>query len=137
MTIEELHALKKPKSKYRNVRVKTPDGNYDSKAEQSYHILLLDRERKGQIFELKRQVPIIVIDNPKLVYKADFIFKEPNEAFELTTIVCDVKGDTAPLTDMFKYKFKALKVKYPSFDCRIIRAKSLGKGRYNFREEKK
>lgn len=137
MTIEELQTQqKRKKSKFRNVRVSNSDGNFDSKAEYSYWLVLQDRARKGQIFQLERQVDFVVIDNPKLVYKADFVWKEPNSEFQLTTVVADVKGDTSPLLDLFKYKFKALKVKHPDYDCRIIRAKST-KGRYSFREEKR
>lgn len=137
MTSEEFQAQRKKKpSKYKNVRVSNADGDFDSKAEYAYWLYLCDRMSRGQIFEIQRQVSFIVIDNPKLVYKADFVFREPNEAFGLTTVICDVKGDTAPLTQTFRYKWKALKVKHPEFECRIIRAKSV-KGRYTFRIEKK
>lgn len=76
----------RPCMKYGNRKVETEDGTFDSVKEYSRWQELKMMERAGEIYELQRQVPFVVIpaqrdDRGKLVerevrYIADFTYRE-------------------------------------------------------------
>ena len=82
-------------SKYRNKKVVTPEGTFDSQKEYGRYIDLLWMQRAGQIKNLARQQAFELI--PKQIYEgktiracnyiADFVYERDGE-----TIVEDTKG---------------------------------------------
>lgn len=79
------------KSKYHNRKVEYYDPGlketitFDSEKERDYYLLLKDRERRGEIYDIKMQVPITIQegftmpDGSKvraITYRADFYYKE-------------------------------------------------------------
>lgn len=77
-------------SKYRNVPTTTSDGcSFHSKKEAKRWEQLKDMERKGEIYELRKQVPFrLVVGNRKTTYRADFTYKTTGGEY----VVEDVKG---------------------------------------------
>ena len=107
------------------------DIKFDSKSEANYYLILLERQRRGEISNLRRQVPYELI--PKITeereevkhlktkdkivrkqvtiqsavrYIADFVYVSNNTGKEH---VVDVKGKTAPLTKEFLLKQKMMR----------------------------
>ena len=88
------HSIRKP-SKYRNTKVETPDGKFDSKREYARWRELKLLEKAGAISCLQRQVtyelaPSVVIQGrkrPPIRYVADFLYVENGQ-----TVIEDVKG---------------------------------------------
>ena len=95
MTEEEYNAFiaKKPQkpSKYRNNKASAIDPvtkeeiKFDSIKERDHYYLLKDREKRGEIYDIKMQVPITIQegftmpDGSKvraITYRADFYYKE-------------------------------------------------------------
>ena len=84
-------------SKYRNRKVETPEGTFDSVKEFSRWQELKLLQRAGQIRELRRQVPFVLIpaqkdEHGKVIereakYVADFAYLERGER-----VVEDTKG---------------------------------------------
>lgn len=83
-------------NKYRNHKVKTEHGVFDSKKEYARWLELKSMERKGVITELNRQVPFELIPHQKIGgkvveravnYYADFTYKYNGEF-----VVEDTKG---------------------------------------------
>lgn len=78
-------------SKYRNKKVVTPDGTFDSQKEYRRWQELKLLERAGQIAELRRQVRYELVPkcgkNRAAYYIADFVYTENNK-----TVVADTKG---------------------------------------------
>ena len=83
-------------NKYKAKKIETDDGTFDSKKEAKRWDELRKKEAKGDISNLQRQVPFLLIPkqyvNGKLVerkceYVADFVYERNGE-----TIVEDVKG---------------------------------------------
>ncbi len=97
MTAEEYKAYlaKKPKrNKFRN-KITIVDGiRFHSGAEARRFGILKLLEKAGQIADLKRQVPFVVIDKPKrpVKYVADFVYFENG-----VKIIEDCKGCWTPL----------------------------------------
>lgn len=59
------------RSKYGNHKIKTEEGVYDSQLELARHTFLLNRQKEGQICDLKRQVRYLLIPDlyePKIVH---------------------------------------------------------------------
>jgi hypothetical protein len=116
ISIEEYKALlakSETRSKYNNQKADFRGESFDSIKERDYYILLLDRERRGEIRDLKRQVSIVIQEaftTPKgekiraITYKADFTYKD----LDGVTHIIDVKGDPKTLTDVYKLKKKLL-----------------------------
>lgn len=46
------------KSKYNNSKIKYQGLTFDSKKEFEYYLILKDKEKRGLVFNLKRQVPL-------------------------------------------------------------------------------
>lgn len=109
---------KKP-SKYHNRKVEYRDPKtgetitFDSEKERDYYLLLKDRERRGEIIDLKRQVEIeiqpgFILHGKKIrpiTYRADFTYKTNH--FGAIHII-DVKGYK---TEVYKLKKKLLAYK--------------------------
>lgn len=111
MTIRE--ALRRQNgSKYHNRKVMVDGITFDSQKEAQRYAELKLLERAGEIYDLQRQVPFVVIpeqrdQNGKLLerevkYIADFTYKEKGS---LRRVVEDVKGLK---TDVYKIKKKLM-----------------------------
>ena len=116
----ELTGAAPKKSKYHNRKVEYYDPGlketitFDSIKERDYYLLLKDRERRGEIIDLKRQVEIeiqpgFITPSGKKVrpitYIADFIYK--THVYGEIHII-DVKGYK---TEIYKLKKKLLAYK--------------------------
>ena len=102
-------------SKYHNRKVEYYDPvrketiTFDSEKERNYYLILKDRERRGEISQLSRQVPFeiqpdfVTPDGQKIraiVYYADFVYYEGGRLH-----IIDVKGYK---TEIYKLKKKLL-----------------------------
>lgn len=95
-------------SKYKNKKVVYKDMKFDSKKECLRYLVLEDMQRKGEISELKIQVPFVLVPpfelNGKkykgIRYIADFVYKKDGKV-----IVEDTKGYR---TDVYKIKKKLM-----------------------------
>lgn len=94
----------KPQPKYGNVR----EGHYASKREANEATKLWALERGGKIWDLREQVPFILI--PKdgklraIRYIADFVYRDA-DGFH----VLDVKGGEATKTQVYRLKRRLMK----------------------------
>lgn len=112
ISIEEYKALiakSETRSKYNNQKADFRGESFDSIKERDYYILLLDRERRGEIRDLKRQVSIVIQEaftTPKgekiraIVYKADFTYEDDQGLH-----IVDTKGFK---TEVYRLKYKLL-----------------------------
>lgn len=117
MNVEEYKKLIKKseaKSKYHNEKVEFRGITFDSIKERDYYILLLDREKKGEIRHLNRQYQVeiqpafITPSGEKIkaiTYLADFYFYD--KTIKAWRII-DVKGYK---TEVYKLKKKLLAYK--------------------------
>ena len=112
-------AKKKP-AKYRNTKVSKPEGIFDSKLEYKHWLLLKERERLGEITQLKRQVKYELqekfTDNcgnnvRSIEMIIDFEFQENGKL-----IAADTKGVA---TDLWLVKAKLFRKKFPLVYLRI------------------
>ena len=95
-------------SKYKNKKAEYKGMLFDSKKELSRYLILEDMQNKGQIKNLKRQVPFILVPSfnlekkryREMKYIADFVYEENGKQ-----IVEDVKGIR---TDVYKLKKKLM-----------------------------
>lgn len=101
-------------SKYKNKRVKTQSGWFDSKGELARWQVLLAAEKDGDITGLERQVEFPIIVKEKLIarYKADFVYYRKGER-----IVEDFKG---VITKEFRLKQKLIEALY-GFQIKITK----------------
>lgn len=106
-------------SKYHNVKSEYYDPDlmesitFDSKKELEYYLILKDRQKRGEIDDLRRQVSITI--QPSFIYKgktiraityrADFIYIDKKDGL---THIIDVKGSKETLTEIYKLKRKLL-----------------------------
>ena len=96
-------------SKYRSKKVEIDGMKFDSKAEAKLWQILKEQEERGEISDLRRQVPFelapaVVIQGrkrPPLRYIADFVFLR-----EGAEIIADCKGY---LTDAYRMKRHLMK----------------------------
>lgn len=103
-------------NKYGNRKITTSDGTFDSLREFRRWQELKLLERAGQIYDLRRQVPFLIVPkqldkNGKLVFRevkyiADFAYREKGSA---TLTVEDAKGVR---TEVYKLKKKLLYYRY-------------------------
>ena len=115
MTIEEYKKLLKSEnspSKYHNKKVTFRGELFDSIKERDYYILLLDRQKRGEIKEIKRQVPYTIVPDftdssgnkhKALTYIADFVYTDSSGLH-----IVDTKGYR---TEVYKIKKKLLAYK--------------------------
>lgn len=98
--------------KYYNDKVEFQGQKFDSKAEWNYYMLLADRQRRGEIRDLQRQVPFTLQPTFKdskgntvrsIKYLADFVYYDTDTG---KRHVVDVKGSEDVETDVFKIKRK-------------------------------
>lgn len=99
-------------SKYKNTKITTKDGKFDSKLEYEHFITL--QNRRG-VLGLKRQVRIKLGKSKecKVHYIADFVYYD---TFKNTTVIFDSKGYQ---TDVFKLKLKWLLDSYSGFEFHL------------------
>ena len=101
-------------SKYGNRKVTTPDGTFDSVKEYSRWQELKLLQRAGEIHDLQRQVPFVLIPKQKdehgkvvereLKYIADFVYLA-NDGTGWRRVVEDVKGLK---TEVYRIKKKLM-----------------------------
>jgi hypothetical protein len=105
------------KSKYNNNKIKYQGLTFDSKKEFEYYLILKDKEKRGLVFNLKRQVPLEIqpaftdktgVKHRAIIYKADFVYTDRLTGKER---YIDVKGSTSTLTEVYKLKKKLLAYK--------------------------
>lgn len=95
-------------SKYKNKKVEYKGMIFDSKKEYLRYLVLEDKWNKGEIKNLKRQVPYILVPSfnlnkkkyREMKYLADFVYEENGKQ-----VVEDVKGIR---TDVYKLKKKLM-----------------------------
>ena len=94
--------------KFHNKKIDTPEGKFDSKFEYDYWIILKERQKRGEISDLKRQVSFELIPRQSemvtvqlktktklkevfyehpVYYIADFVYTENGEQ-----VIADTKG---------------------------------------------
>lgn len=114
---------KKPsKPKYRNIKVTYNGMTFDSTKEKNYYLILKDREHRGEIHDLKLQVPYELQPSYELngkkirniVYIADFVYMEniKGEIPISREVVADVKPSKNYQTTEYKLKKKMFGYKY-------------------------
>lgn len=114
-------SLNKPKKrKYNNTPCKLNGLKFDSVKERDYYLVLLDKQKKGLIFDLTLQEPIEIlpafkdvngIKHKPIIYKADFTYKEPCKQYGFIKHYIDVKGGNATKTPVYLLKKKLLAYK--------------------------
>lgn len=102
-------------NKYRNVKVEYMGIKFDSIKERDYYWYLLDRQSKGEIKNLRRQVKFILI--PKFAlenikeretsYIADFVYEEGGKE-----IIVDVKSPITRKDKVYRLKKKLFEYQY-------------------------
>ena len=118
--------------KYHNKKTVLDGIKFDSKLEAERYAQLKILERAGVIRDLELQpeyelIPLFRKNGKtwrKTVYKADFryIIAEDDK-----TIIEDVKGSTAMITDVFRLKQKLFEYKYPDYTISIVTSKDIKK----------
>lgn len=113
------------KVKYHNKKCEYKGLKFDSLKERNHYIVLEHLEKTGQIKDLKRQVPYLLIDTikykgktyPKTKYYADFQYTDPETG---KTKVIDIKSDITRKDKVYRIKIKLLLSKYPDIDFEEI-----------------
>jgi hypothetical protein len=92
--------------KYRNKKVQTEDGTFDSKREYARWLVLKQSQAQGLISELQRQVTFKLAVNGQLIcrYRTDFTYRNA----EGTVVVEDAKGFKTPEYKLKKKLMKAI-----------------------------
>ena len=102
------------KSKYNNRKITYQGLTFDSKKEFEYYLILKDKEKRGLVFNIKRQVPLEIqpaftdktgVKHRAIIYKADFVY---TDRLTGTERYIDVKGFK---TEVYKIKKKLLAYK--------------------------
>ena len=102
------------KSKYNNRKVTYQGLTFDSKKEFEYYLILKDKEKRGLVFNIKRQVPLEIqpeftdksgVKHRAIIYKADFVYTDRVSG---KVKYIDVKGFR---TEVYKLKKKLLAYK--------------------------
>ena len=102
------------KSKYHNSKITYQGITFDSKKEFEYYLILKDKEKRGLVFNIKRQVPLEIqpaftdksgVKHRAITYKADFVY---TDRLTGTERYIDVKGFK---TEVYKLKKKLLAYK--------------------------
>lgn len=111
--------------KYHNTKTVADGIKFDSKLEAERYTQLKILERAGVIRDLELQPSFELLPSfrkngktwRKTVYKADFryILADGDK-----TIIEDVKGSTAVITDVFRLKQKLFEYKYPELSIKIV-----------------
>lgn len=102
------------KSKYNNSKVTYQGLTFDSKKEFEYYLILKDKEKRGLVFNIKRQVPLEIqpaftdktgVKHKAIIYIADFVYTDRVSG---KVKYIDVKGFR---TEVYKLKKKLLAYK--------------------------
>lgn len=111
--------------KYHNTKTVADGIKFDSKLEAERYAQLKMMERAGVIRDLELQPEYELIPSfrkggktwRRTVYKADFryILCDGDK-----TIIEDVKGSTAVITDVFRLKQKLFEYRYPELTIKIV-----------------
>lgn len=111
----------KPKrKKYNNTPCTYQGLKFDSIKERDYYLILLDKQKRGEIYDLKRQEAITIQPaftdsrgkrQRPIVYKADFTYKEIVYEGAYIKHYIDVKGGNATKTAVYRLKKKLLAYK--------------------------
>jgi hypothetical protein len=108
-------SLKPKAKKYNNKPCKLNGLKFDSIKERDYYLLLLARQKKGEISGLTLQEPIEIlpaftdsrgVKHKPITYRADFTYIEDSAKHFI-----DVKGGKATQTPVYKLKKKLLAYK--------------------------
>ena len=112
---------KKPKKRKYNNNPCTLNGlKFDSVKERDYYLVLLDRQKRGEIFNLTLQEPIEILEaftdsrgvkHKPIIYKADFTYIEACKELGYIKHYVDVKGGRATKTPVYLLKKKLLAYK--------------------------
>ena len=116
--------------KYRNTKTVIDGIKFDSKLEAERYAQLKILERAGVIRNLELQPEYELIPSfrkngktwRKTTYKADFRYILVEDDI---TIIEDVKGSTAVITDVFRLKQKLFEYKYPELSIKIVTRKDM------------
>ena len=116
--------------KYRNTKTVIDEIKFDSKLEAERYAQLKIMERAGVIRNLELQPEYELIPSfrkngktwRKTAYKADFRYILVEDDI---TIIEDVKGSTAVITDVFRLKQKLFEYKYPELTIKIVTRKDM------------
>ena len=116
--------------KYRNTKTVIDGIKFDSKLEAERYEQLKILERAGVIRNLELQPEYELIPSfrkngktwRKTAYKADFRYILVEDDI---TIIEDVKGSTAVITDVFRLKQKLFEYKYPELTIKIVTRKDM------------
>ena len=116
--------------KYRNTKTVIDGIKFDSKLEAERYAQLKIMERAGVIRNLELQPEYELIPSfrkngktwRKTAYKADFRYILVEDDI---TIIEDVKGSTAVITDVFRLKQKLFEYKYPELTIKIVTRKDM------------
>lgn len=118
-------ALANPRrSKYGNVKVETPHGKFDSKAEYRHAVFLNAQADAGNITHLRKQVPFVLQEAFRdsegnairaIKYVADFVYEQDGKK-----IVEDVKSPATRVKESYRIKVKMLKARYPDIVFREV-----------------
>lgn len=107
--------LEVKKNKYRNIKVEYMGIKFDSIKERDYYWLLLDRQSKGEIKNLQRQVKYTLIPKFQIgstkeretSYIADFVYEEGGKE-----IIVDVKSPITRKDKVYRLKKKLFEYLY-------------------------
>ena len=112
---------KSKKRKYNNQPCEFNGEKFDSKKELDYYLILLDKQKRSELCDLKRQVKIVIqpaFKTPdgktvrEIYYVADFKYTSLTPdgagAYDIKTHYVDVKGGNATKTAVYKLKKKLL-----------------------------
>lgn len=116
--------------KYHNTKVQVDGIMFDSKLEAERYGQLKLMELAGVIRDLELQPEYELIPSFKkggktwrrTVYRADFSYVRAEDD---KTIIEDVKGSTAVITDVFRLKQKLFEYRYPELTIKIITRKEM------------
>ena len=116
--------------KYHNIKISVDGIKFDSKLEAERYEQLKILERAGVIRDLELQPEYELIPSfrkngktwRKTVYKADFRYILCDDD---KTIIEDVKGSTAVITDVFRLKQKLFEYRYPELTIKIVTRKDM------------
>ena len=111
------------RSKYNNKIIYRVDGKFDSKGEYSMWLKLKRKERLGEICDLQRQVPFVLIPKSKwgrdIKYIADYCFTNSATG---EYCVWDFKSDYTEQNSVFKLKSRLMAELY-NIEIKIIKEK--------------
>lgn len=89
-------------------------GHYDSKREYAYAVELLMRKQatNGDVLDWLEQVTIVLQEEPRIAYRADFLVFKRDGTWELV----EIKGVE---TDVWRLKMKLMQVNRPEMYAKL------------------